>query len=221
MLDRLDAGLRRERRFVAEAGHELRTPLALLTTELNLALARPRSHDELIAAIQSASEEVSRLTTLSEDLLAIANPETDNPSEDASEITLAPMLNRVATRFEHRATELERALCVHADPTLTVRGYPTHLDRAISNLVDNALRHGTGHVHISAHRHHNLIQISIADHGNGGPDRGAPAGTGLGLAIVDAIARQHDGFITTDSQPNHGTTVTITLPAEGRVLPAT
>ena len=72
MLDRLDAGLQRERRFVAEASHELRTPLALLRMELDLALARPRPTEELSQPCESASEEVDRLTSLSEDLLLLA-----------------------------------------------------------------------------------------------------------------------------------------------------
>jgi signal transduction histidine kinase len=227
MLHRLDAGLRRERRFVAEASHELRTPLAMLTTELDLALARPRSHDELLAAIGSVSEEVNRLTRLSEDLLAIANPEADAPGGDVSEVTLAPLLSRIATRFEHRADEHGRLLHVLAEPDLTVRANPSRLDRAISNLVDNALHHGSGDVVISAHRHDDLIHVGVADHGAGLPERirrrhAAPtaipneptlAGDGLGLAIVDAIVRQHGGFLITDGRHESGANITIALPA--------
>ena len=69
MLDRLESALERERRFVAEAGHELRTPLAMLRLELDLALARPRPPEDLRAALLSASEEVERLTGLAEELL--------------------------------------------------------------------------------------------------------------------------------------------------------
>jgi signal transduction histidine kinase len=226
MLDRLDAGLRRERRFVAEAGHELRTPLAMLTTELDLALARPRSHEELLAAVRSASEEVSRLTRLSEDLLAIANPEADRQASQASEIDLSALLVRVAARFQKRATDHGRRLQVHADSDLILRGDPTRLDRAISNLIDNAVRHGSGDIELSAHAQRDLVHVTVADQGTGPPeeirrhhatpptmlDQPALAGAGLGLAIVDAIARQHGGFLTIGTGHEHVSRVTIALP---------
>ena len=72
MLARLEAALEHERRFVADASHELRTPLALLKTELELALRRPRTADELRAAVGSAAEETDRLALLADDLLLIA-----------------------------------------------------------------------------------------------------------------------------------------------------
>ncbi|MGZ8716293.1 MAG: histidine kinase dimerization/phospho-acceptor domain-containing protein, partial [Gaiellaceae bacterium] len=72
MLGRLEAAFEHERRFVADASHELRTPLAMLRTELELALRRPRSHDELEAAVRSAAQEADRLSQLAEDLLLIA-----------------------------------------------------------------------------------------------------------------------------------------------------
>lgn len=226
MLDRLDAGLRRERRFLAEAGHELRTPLALLTTELELALARPRSHEELLDAVRSASEEVSRLTVLSEDLLAIANPDGDGRAHESSSLDVAALLDRVAARFERRAADEGRHLRVRTDAGLRVRGDPTRLDRAISNLVDNAIRHGSGDIEVSAHAREDLVRVGVTDQGAGLPEevdrehadastrteRSPVAGAGLGLAIVEAIARQHGGFLTIDSQREHGATVTIAIP---------
>lgn len=226
MLDRLDDGMRRERRFVAEAGHELRTPLALLTTELDLALARPRSHQELLAAVRSASEEVSRLTGLSEDLLAIANPEADDRGSQTAEVDLAALLARVAARFKHHATDNGRLLRVHADPATTVPGDATRLDRAISNLVDNAIRHGSGDIVLSAHRQGDLVHVGVTDQGVGTPDeirrrhattatprdQRSPAEAGLGLSIVDAIARQHGGSLILDRAHQPGANVTIVLP---------
>ncbi len=226
MLDRLDAGLRRERRFVAEAGHELRTPLALLTTELDLALGRPRSHEELLAAVRSASEEVSRLTGLSEDLLAIANPEADNRGSETPEVDLAALLARVAARFEHRAAAHGRLLRAHTDPATTVTGDPTRLDRAITNLVDNAIRHGSGDIELRAHRQGDLVYVGVTDQGVGPPeqvrrrhatpptlhDQRPASAAGLGLSIVDAIARQHGGFLILDGAHEHSANVTIALP---------
>ena len=77
MLGRLEVALERERTFIADASHELRTPLALLKTELELALRRPRSGEELEAALRSASAETDRLVQLSEDLLVLARADQE------------------------------------------------------------------------------------------------------------------------------------------------
>ncbi|CCK65178.1 histidine kinase dimerization/phospho-acceptor domain-containing protein [Mycobacterium canetti] len=79
LLQRLQDALERERRFVSDAGHELRTPLSLLTTELELALRRPRSNPELLAAIRSALAETTRLSRLARELLTVAD--TGNSTE--------------------------------------------------------------------------------------------------------------------------------------------
>src|SRR3954464_7642629 len=99
MLDRLAEGLERERRFVAEASHELRTPLAMLRMELDLALSRPRSTAEMADALRSASEEVERLSQLSEDLLAIARGDEQGATLDREEFDVAETAAAVVARF--------------------------------------------------------------------------------------------------------------------------
>ena len=100
MLERLDEGLARERRFVADAGHELRTPLALLRTELELALRRERSPEELAAAIRSATEEVERLIRLAEALLVLDR--TGDAPLRLEELDARELLDAVARRFSAR-----------------------------------------------------------------------------------------------------------------------
>ena len=144
MLDRLDAGLIRERRFVAEASHELRTPLALLRTELDLALAQPRTAAELEAALRSASEETERLIALANGLLDVASSETDQLSLDRAAVDLGSLASSVAERFRATLDAEERDLSFTCPEQVVVEADPLRLEQAVSNLVDNAVRHGSG-----------------------------------------------------------------------------
>lgn len=225
MLERLDAGLRRERRFVADAGHELRTPLALLQTELELALRRPRSSEELTRALASAAEEVDRLARLAEDLLVLASAEEGRLRLRESQFRVRDLLDAVAGRFAHRAGAAGRLLEVAASPDGTVSGDLVRLEQALGNLVDNALRHGAGRIRLEAAARNGSLELSVSDEGPGFPAEFVPraferfsradeartrGGAGLGLAIVDAVARAHGG--TARAGNNGGAVVAIVLP---------
>src|SRR5205807_3454833 len=142
MLDRLEAALERERDFVADAGHELRTPLALLRTELELALRHAESPEEFRAAIRSSSQEVDRLTQLAEDLLLIARSERGKLALNLETLDADKLLVSVATRFRWRAEEAKRPLSREAESGARIRGDRLRLEQALGNIVDNALRHG-------------------------------------------------------------------------------
>ena len=213
MLDRLDAGLVRERRFVADAGHELRTPLALLRTELELALRREREPAELRDAIASAREEVDRLIGLAEALLVL-----DRAGEAAlrlDDIDAGELLEAVARRFRRRAEAEGRRIEIGGEGTL--HADRDRLEQALDALVDNALTHGAGTVRLHAAGD----AVTVSDEGAGFPDDFLPhaferfsrsdesragGGAGLGLAIVAAVARAHGGRATAA-----GATVTVVL----------
>lgn len=219
MLERLDEGLLRERRFVADAGHELRTPLALLRTELELALRRPRSPEELERAIRSATEEVERLIRLAEGLLVLDR--SGEASLRREELDARELLDAVARRFAARAAEEGRSIEVHGGGTF--RGDRDRLEQALGSLVDNALTHGGGAVRLEAAREGDSVALRVADEGHGFPPDFLPhaferfsradmarttGGAGLGLAIVDAVARAHGGRASAA-----GATVTLVVPA--------
>jgi len=227
MLDRLDAGIRRERRFVSEASHELRTPLALLRMELDLALARPRSSEELLAALRSANEEVDRLSRLSEDLLLLAASDEERLQLDPTEFEVRALLREVAHRFTPRADESGRVVSVDDGPAVRLHADRARLDQAVTNLVDNALRHGQGAITLAVTLLPDGVAISVRDEGPGMSDEVRTAaldrfrqgsgrrsgGRGLGLAIVDAIVREHGGTVTLERAPEgDGTVVTVGLP---------
>jgi signal transduction histidine kinase len=226
MLARLRASLERERRFVADAGHELRTPLAVLKTELEAALRAGDAGPETRAALAAAVEECDRLAQLADDLLVIARAAEGGLPVRPEALPAAALLDGVRDRFGERAGRHGRAIRVEADD-VAVRADPLRVRQALANLVDNALRHGDGDVVLRARAEDGGVALEVADQGAGfAPDiapraferfaRGDRArtrgGTGLGLAIVRAIAEAHGGRATLE-----GATVRVWMPSQGRL----
>lgn len=203
MLERLDEGLRRERRFVAEASHDLRTPLTLMLTEIELATAQPRPGDELTGALRSVEEEVRRLIALTDDLLERAGPDDLGLPIESRPVDLVALTARVVERF--RAAAGDRAMELTAPRPVEVLGDATRLDRALSNLVDNALRHGAGDIEIAVGSGPDSAVVTVSDEGPGFPPEvslrsGDP---GLGLTIVREIARAHGGTVEVQRGEDH------------------
>ena len=228
MLERLEAGIARERRFVADASHELRTPLAMLRTELELALRRPRTPDELEAALASAADDVDRLTRLAEDLLVLARVDEGGLPLRRERLQAMELVETVARRFSQRARDAGRSLETRCTADVSLVGDRLRLEQALGNLVDNALRHGDGTVRIEAVRRDGAVELCVSDEGAGFPpdfldrafDRFARAdeargggSTGLGLSIVDAIARAHSGTAEATNRNGGGALVRVRLPA--------
>jgi two-component system, OmpR family, sensor kinase len=224
----LKSGLERERRFVAEASHELRTPLASLKTELELALRRPRTGDELRAAVASAAEETDWLSLLADDLLVLARSDEAELGLGSEPVGVPELLETVARRFGARAAEAGRKLGVRAPRELVLTGDRLRLEQALGNLVDNALRYGAGDVQLAAGRTEGAVELSVADEGSGFPTEFLPraferftraedarvrGAAGLGLALVEAIVRAHGGTAAAANRPGGGAVVTLVLPA--------
>jgi signal transduction histidine kinase len=223
MLARLEAAIERERGFVAEAGHELRTPLALLRAELDFALHHAESEDELRVALREASAETDRLVQLAGDLLLIASSDRGKLPLREEPVSARELLESVHNRFAWRAQEAGRALEVDAPAELIFTGDRLRLEQALGNLVENALRHGEGAVRVEARSVDGHVELHVHDEGAGLPAEFVPrafqrfsrsdesrtsGGAGLGLAIVDAIAEAHGG-----SARAAGADVWISVPA--------
>ena len=226
MLARIEAGLERERRFVADASHELRTPLALLKTELELALRRSRTPDELEQAIRSAVAESDRLGRIADDLLLLARSEDGRLPLRLEPVDVDDLLDSVAARFQARAEAEHRALHAGSDSAHVVVADRLRLEQALGNMVDNAFAHGTGAVRLSAVRHDGSIELHVADDGPGFPaeflrhaferfsradEARTRGGSGLGLAIVDTVARAHRGHAQAANREDGGADVWMTL----------
>jgi len=226
MLARIEEAFAHERAFLADASHELRTPLAILRTELELALQAGRTPQELSDAIASAAEETDRLSQLAEDLLVIARSDQGRLPIRQGEVELPELLDRLCERFAARIAGSGRRISVEPG-VATVTADSLRLEQALSNLVENALRHGGGPIEIASRSAGGRCEIHVMDRGAGFPEgflddaferfsRGDPArsrgGSGLGLAIVAAIATAHGGGAGAANRAGGGADVWIALP---------
>lgn len=229
MLARIEGAFAHERRFLADASHELRTPLAVLKTELELALRRPRSHEELEEVLRSAQEETDRLARLAEDLLVIARADQGALPVRLSPSPAAEILHGVAEHFDERAAAAGRRIVTRCPVGLEVLCDPIRVGQALGNLVDNALRHGDGDVTIAARCRDDEVEFHVSDGGDGFPPAFLPRaferfsradegrsgdGSGLGLAIVEAIAEAHGGSAGARNRRGGGSDVWLSLPRE-------
>lgn len=227
MLDRIEASLERERVFVADASHELRTPLANLRMEIELADRQERSAAELRESLRSAGEEVDRLSQLAADLLVLARSDDGRLPIDRQSVPLTSLLERVEHRFAGRAAEAGRRISIDAPAKASAKLDPVRTEQAIANLVDNALRHGRGEVHLTARTTNGRVVFDVSDEGLGfdrefqehaferftrGDAGRSGGGTGLGLAITRAIAQAQGGDARIAGDVKSGTTVSVSLP---------
>jgi two-component system OmpR family sensor kinase len=232
MLDRLHLAFNRERRFVDDASHELRAPLAILKAELDLALMRARTPSETDRALRSASEEADRLAALADDLLVYSRTEGGRVPVHRTATRLDQLLADACMSYARRAKEAGISLEVDA-PEETARLDAARVRQAVDNLLSNAVRHTPpgGRVCIHATREESLIRLIVDDTGSGIPPNfigdafepfaraaseraGRSEGAGLGLAIVRAVAQAHGGHATAQNRPEGGARITLTLEAE-------
>ena len=229
-LARLEAALERERRFVDDAAHELRTPLAAHKIELEVAQRYASGERELRAAIASAATEIDRLIQLAEDLLVVARSEEGDLILAAERVPVSAMFDAVVERFGARAAEDGRDFELDADGAVAVAGDRLRIEQALTSMVDNALRYGGGEIRLWARPADGMVELHVSDAGRGFPEdfigraferfsRADEArthgGTGLGLAIVETIARAHGGTAHARNSPGGGADVWIEVPRSG------
>ena len=235
MLDRLEQALQRERRFVDEASHELRTPLANLRIELDLALRRARSSEELEAALRSAADEAERLARLAEDLLVLARADRGRVPVRREEVDLAELVGGEVDAFAARARQADISIEARVPDGLRSSVDPLRMRQAVGNLLDNAVRSTPplGTVTIEVAHANGFLSLEVRDTGEGfpaaflrnafepfarpDPSRSRPdadEGSGLGLAIVRAVAEAHGGTVEAANRPGGGAAVTLLIPDE-------
>jgi signal transduction histidine kinase len=213
MLDRLAGSMAGERTFLERAGHELRTPLAALRAEVDVALSRPRPEAELTAALRSVSEETDRLARLADDLLVLARAADGRLPLRRESMDFCDLLDAAAGRFAAQAGEQGVAVAVAGTPC-RARADPLRMRQVVDNLIANAVRHAPrgGHVRLTCHPEADQAALSVEDDGPGfDPD---PAAHGLGLQIVQAIVDGHGGSVDFGRGGLGGARVTIRLPAD-------
>ena len=229
MLSRLDTAFDAQRRFTADASHELRSPLTALRGELELALRRDRSTEEYQRVIGSALEETERLTRLVADLLTLARSDAGAMRPRMQETDVAERSRTAVDRVAAAAAAEGVTLRVSATAGTTISADPEMLDRLLWNLVDNGVKFSErgGTVEVEVLGTDETVELVVSDSGPGFPagaldsmfERFSRAdaahtseGTGLGLAIVRAIADAHRARVTASNQPAGGARVSVLFP---------
>ncbi len=223
MLDRLASQDARQREFVGDASHELKSPLANLRIDIETAADSADANSRLRQLGQ-----IDRLTAIVDDLLALARHDENQPvRRDPVDLD-----DVVFDALSAAAPGHDRRIDIDGVSPTRVSGDEAQLRRLVRNLVDNATRHAAGRVAISLHGSEGEAVLHVDDDGPGVPadlrehvferfarSDGARArddgGTGLGLAIVRRVAERHGGEVTIDDAPLGGARFTVTLPADG------
>jgi two-component system OmpR family sensor kinase len=227
MLARIQEAVARERTFVSDASHELRSPLAALRTELEL-LARENPTGEALAdASRSAIEETDRLTRLADDLLLLSRADDNRFALARSSVPAAELAGEAAERTRRRAASDAPGLAVAAQGELDVDVDRERIAQALDNMLDNAMRHASHGIEVTSQARNGRVEIHVLDDGAGFPrdflphawerfSRADPArtdgGAGLGLSIVRTIAELHGGEAGAANRPAGGADVWISLP---------
>ncbi|MBI1757906.1 MAG: HAMP domain-containing histidine kinase [Actinobacteria bacterium] len=225
-----------QRRFVSDASHELRTPLTLLSTRAQLLrrrLLRGADPGALRSDLDGLVVDASRLAAILEDLLLAADPGAAAPTSAVNLVELAGQAVEAAA-----ATAGEQAVAIgseHDQPAVWALGTEGGLRRALTALVDNAVRHATGRVVVTVGSRGEHAVVEVLDDGPGidpemlprlfdrfastaRPTRGARR-YGLGLALVSEIATRHRGTVTAENAPGSGALFRLTVPLASRQLP--
>jgi two-component system heavy metal sensor histidine kinase CusS len=230
MLYRLKEAMGRQKAFIADASHELRTPMTAAKSTIQTTLAARRSAGEYQQSLEETLEDLRRMEHLGDELLLLARIDeaTDTPPDQPLEI--GHLLAELADSFNARVAQTGGKLVCSLSPAI-VAGDDRQIGRLFSNLLDNALRHGPkgGTIHLSSETLAQHVVITVHDDGGNIPAGAIPqlferffrvdgsrtsstGGTGLGLAIAREIVIRHGGTIAITSQPASGTRVIVTLP---------
>ncbi|WP_077098701.1 ATP-binding protein [Mycobacterium terramassiliense] len=224
MLSRLEAGHRAQQRFLGDASHELRSPLATIISGLEVGEAHPELLNAELAT-DTLLPEAHRMRTLIEDLFLLARADERNLMRRKEEMALDGLAEVEAARARREA-----AREVHTDiGPARLTGDPAAMSRMIRNLVDNAVRHANSCIGIEVGSRDGGVALIVSDDGPGIPpaertrvferfvrldsDRSrSGGGAGLGLAIVAEIVAAHGGTITIDDRPGGGTRMVVEFP---------
>ncbi len=230
MIERLERSFTEMRRFTADAAHELRTPLAVIRNEVEVALRSSRRAEEYCCVLENLLEETNRLSVMADQLLFLCRQDAGLQPSTGEAVAMSDLLADVVSNMQLLAQEKEVVLAFDEDQPCEFQGDSRQLRRVFYNLLDNAIKYtpSGGKVSVASRRGNGHLTVTIADTGIGIPlvhlprifDRfyrvdqarsGDANGAGLGLSICQSIVRSIGGQIQVDSKVGIGTKITIRL----------
>lgn len=238
MLARLDDAFERQRRFIADASHEMRTPLTILKGDVEVALNRPRTVQEYRETLELVNDTTDRLTSVVHELFLLARADNNQFPLQSESLDLASLLTREVSKLLPRAVKGGIALNLDVPDELVIEGDPAKLSRLFMNLIDNAIKYSDSgdEVRVTALAGPAEACVAIADTGPGIPAEHLPhlferfyridkarsrqttdangSGAGLGLSIAQWLAQIHGGRIEVESQVGEGATFRVWLPLQ-------
>jgi heavy metal sensor kinase len=232
MVSRLDDSFQQMKKFNADAAHELRTPLAILQGETEVALRSPNLPDEIRSVLASNLEELDRLTRIVNDLLTLSEAEAGRQVLVKEPVDLKALLEDLVEQMRLLVLDRNLKIEVRSAADLWVDADKLWLRRAVLNVLDNAIKYSRdgGMIEVSAVRENSSARLAVRDHGIGilpgdlphifdrlyraDPARSRDSGgAGLGLALVKWVVEAHKGSIRVESEPDQGSVFEISLPA--------
>jgi len=220
-----------QKQFVSDVAHELRTPLSIMSGELEVALRKERTPADYRQVLNSSKQETDRLIELSENLLFLAGADQGRQAIEFEKVDIADLIGSVIARLQVESARKE--LAIHFEPEeepTFVQGQPEMLRRLFLNLIQNAIQYtpSQGEIWISLSTGKQYVEAKVRDTGVGippeeqekifnrfyrvDPSRSRTKGYGLGLAICKSIVELHHGRITVHSAVGQGSTFTVMLP---------
>jgi signal transduction histidine kinase len=242
LLDRIAEHLKRRRDFLANAAHELRTPLAAIRSSVEVTLASERSPEAYRELLEDIIDEGTALERLVNQLLLISESEPDREHREWERVPLDEVVTKAIDMFRGVAETRDTSLVAERVDHVAVPGNRGHLRQVINNLLDNAIKYtprgGSVRIWLEAIEEGQRVQLSVADNGAGidaedvtmifdrffrsnrARSRDETHGAGLGLSICKSVVESHHGTIRCESTLGRGTAIIVELPAiVGAALP--
>lgn len=231
MMGHIEESFEKQRRFLADASHDLKTPQSIIKSYCDVTLSKARSGDEYIEALDTIRQNVEKMTGLTNRILKVSELDSDALIFHREDLNLAEIAAKAIKTMEAKASRNNISLKISGDSKLMLNGDKARLTEMFSNLIDNAVKYNkhNGSIDIKLSHQDNEAVVSVKDSGIGissekinmifdrfyrtDESRGVTEGSGLGLSIVKAIIERHGGRIEVKSEPGKGSSFIVYLPA--------